>query len=66
MPFEPRRWLRPIEAADRLGISRKRIYNLISSRKIPFSRPPGLGCRVDWKGVEALLEKGTVQPADIL
>jgi excisionase family DNA binding protein len=59
-----RRWLKPAEAADRLGISRKRIYNLISLKKIPFSRPPGLGVRIDWKAVEAMYEKAQIQPTN--
>jgi excisionase family DNA binding protein len=52
------------DAAECLGVSKKRIYNLIASRQIPFSHPPGIGLRIDWKGLEALLEKGRVQPAD--
>jgi len=59
-----RRWLTAAETAERLGVSKKRIYNLIASRQIPFSHPPGIGLRIDWKGLEALLEKERVQPMD--
>ena len=60
MPIE-RRWLTAKETAERLGVSKKRIYNLVSQGKIPYSHPPGIGLRIDWKGVEALFEKGRVQ-----
>ncbi|GEM_PF-5115550 len=58
MPFE-RRWLTVSETAGRLGVSPKRISNLISARRLPFSRALG-PTRLDWILIERLLEKGTV------
>ncbi len=55
-----RRWLRPAEAAERLGLSVKRIYNLISAGQLPHSRPPHFGLRVDWAAVERELEKSSI------
>jgi excisionase family DNA binding protein len=62
MPIE-RRWLSAAETAERLGVSKKRIYNLVAERKIPFSHPPGIGLRIDIKGTEALVEKSMILPS---
>jgi excisionase family DNA binding protein len=61
MPIE-RRWLTASEAAERLGVSRKRIFNLVAERRIPFSHPPGVGLRIDIKGTEELFEKNMILP----
>jgi excisionase family DNA binding protein len=61
MPSEiVRRWIRPAEAAERMSLSVKRIYGLIAAGRLPHSRPPGIGIRVDWLAVERGLEKHTI------
>lgn len=58
MPFE-RRWLTVSETAERLGLSPKRVSNLIGARRLPFSRALG-ATRIDWVSLERLLEEGAV------
>jgi excisionase family DNA binding protein len=52
-----RRWLRVSEAGDYLGMHPKSVYRSCSQRKIPFSRAPGIGVRIDKRELDALLER---------
>jgi len=56
MPIE-RRWLKVSEAGEYLGLHPKSIYRSCSQRKIPFSRAPGIGVRIDKRELDALLER---------
>jgi len=61
MPIE-RRWLKVSEAGEYLGLHPKSVYRSWSQRKIPFSRAPGIGVRIDKRELDALLERQGVRP----
>ena len=52
-----RRWLTAKEASEYLGLHLKTIYRLTTQRKIPFTKVPGIGIRVDIKELNALMER---------
>jgi len=63
MPIE-RRWLKVSEAGEYLGLHPKSIYRSCSQRKIPFSRAPGIGVRIDKRELDALLERQGLGPRE--
>lgn len=50
-----RRWLSIAEVAERLNLSKKGCYRLVSQGKLPCGRV-GRSLRVDWSALEAQLE----------
>ena len=64
MPIE-RRWLRVSEAGEYLGMHPKSVYRSCSQRKIPFSRAPGIGVRIDKRELDALLERQCLGPGKL-
>lgn len=52
-----RRWLKASEAGAYLGLHRKSIYRACRQRKIPFSKLPGVGMRIDKLKLDSLLEE---------
>ena len=46
------------EAAELLSIHPKSLYRLISQRRIPFIRKPGIGYRLRHSDLEKWLEEG--------
>jgi excisionase family DNA binding protein len=54
--LEPR-WLKSIEAARILGVSRPAFYRIYRRGHLPSLRVPGLGIRVDKKQLIKLLKK---------
>jgi excisionase family DNA binding protein len=52
-----RRWLRISEAGEYLGLHPKSVYRACSERRIPFSKVPGIGIRIDKRALDALLER---------
>lgn len=63
MPIE-RRWLKVSEAGEYLGLHPKSVYRSCSQRKIPFSRVPGIGVRIDKRELDALLERRGLGPGE--
>jgi|GEM_PF-1534264 excisionase family DNA binding protein len=59
-----RRWLRVSEAGEYLGLHPKSIYRACCQRKIPFSKVPGIGVRIDKRRLDALLEREGVNPRE--
>jgi excisionase family DNA binding protein len=57
-----RRWLKVTEAGEYLGMHPKSVYRSCSQRKIPFSRAPGIGVRIDKRELDALLERQGLGP----
>jgi excisionase family DNA binding protein len=57
-----RRWLKVSEAGQYLGLHPKSVYRSCSQRKIPFSRAPGIGIRIDKLELDALLERQGINP----
>jgi excisionase family DNA binding protein len=64
MPIE-RRWLKVSEAGDYLGMHPKSVYRSCSLGKIPFSRAPGIGVRIDKRELDALLERQGLGPGEL-
>lgn len=52
-----RRWLKVSEASEYLGLHPKSIYRACCQRKIPFTKAPGIGVRIDKRELDALLER---------
>ena len=50
-------FLRPIEAAHALGISRTRVYELLATGKLPAIRLDGRTWRVPRKAIEQLVDE---------
>ena len=63
MPIE-RRWLKASEAGAYLGLHIKSIYRACRQRKIPCSKLPGIGMRIDKQKLDSLLEQQGVNPRD--
>jgi len=59
-----RRWLKVSEAGEYLGMHPKSIYRSCSQRKIPFSRAPGIGVRIDKRELDAFLERQGLGPGE--
>lgn len=59
-----RRWLKVSEAGEYLGLHPKSVYRSCSQRKIPFSRAPGIGVRIDKRELDALLERQGLRPRE--
>ena len=59
-----RRWLKVSEAGEYLGLHPKSVYRSCSQRKIPFSRAPGIGVRIDKRELDALLERQGLGPGE--
>ena len=59
-----RRWLKVSEAGEYLGLHPKSVYRSCSLRKIPFSRAPGIGVRIDKLELDALLERLGLRPGE--
>jgi hypothetical protein len=52
-----RRWLKASEAGAYLGLHIKSIYRACRQRKIPCSKLPGIGMRIDKLKLDSLLEE---------
>ena len=52
-----RRWLKASEAGEYLGLHVKSIYRACKQKKIPCSKIPGVGLRVDKYLLDRLLEE---------
>jgi excisionase family DNA binding protein len=59
-----RRWLKVSETGEYLGLHPKSIYRACCQRKIPFSKAPGIGVRIDKRELDALLERQGINPRD--
>lgn len=57
-----KRWLRASEAGEYLGLHIKSIYRACKQRKIPFSKIPGIGMRIDKRELDLLLEERGINP----
>jgi excisionase family DNA binding protein len=53
-----RRWLKASEAAQYLGLHTKSIYRACRTHKLPYAKVPGIGVRIDKRGLDALLLSG--------
>lgn len=62
MPIE-RRWLKISEAAEYLGLHSKSVYRACRQRKIPCSKLPGIGMRIDKQKLDRLLEEQGIDPS---
>jgi len=49
-------------AAQLLLINRKTLYRLISERRVPFIRKPGIGYRLKKSDIQQWLEEGYERP----
>lgn len=52
-----RRWLTAREISEYLHLNTKSVYRACSAKKIPSSKIPGVGVRIDKKALDALLER---------
>lgn len=59
-----RRWLKVSEAGEYLGLHPKSIYRACSQGKIPFSKVPGIGLRIDKQELDELLEQEGFDPRE--
>ena len=57
-----RRWLTVKETAVYLNLHYKSVYRLVYKRKIPFSKPSGIGIRIDKVELDRLLEASGKHP----
>jgi excisionase family DNA binding protein len=58
-----RRWLTAPEVGEYLGLHPKSVYRACRSRRIPSSKAPGIGLRIDKLELDAMLEQMGVSPA---
>jgi len=56
-----RRWLKVKEAAEYLGLNPKSLYRACHQKKIPCSKAPGVGVRLDRFELDAMLERGDIK-----
>jgi excisionase family DNA binding protein len=63
MPIE-KRWLKVSEAGEYLGLHPKSVYRACCQRKIPFSKAPGIGIRIDMRELDSLLERRGINPKE--
>jgi excisionase family DNA binding protein len=59
-----RRWLKVSETGEYLNLHPKSIYRACYQRKIPFSKAPGIGVRIDKRELDALLERQGISPEE--
>jgi excisionase family DNA binding protein len=52
-----RRWLKASEAGEYLGLHPKSIYRACSQGRLPCTRVPGIGLRIDKQALDLLLER---------
>lgn len=52
-----RRWLKVSEAAQYVGSHPRSIRRACASGKIPYAKVPGIGVRIDKRGLDALLTR---------
>jgi excisionase family DNA binding protein len=52
------------EAGEYLHLNPKSIYRACSNKRIPHSKIPGVGMRVDKKELDALLERRGIGPEE--
>ena len=57
-----RRWYTAREIGDYLKLSLKGVYKACSRRRLPFSKIPGVGVRIDKQALDALLERLAISP----
>lgn len=62
---EERRWLKASEAGTYLGLHIKSVYRACSQGKIPSSKVPGIGLRIDKRELDILLEQESLDPSDL-
>ena len=60
-----RRWYTPREIGDYLKLSLKGVYRACSNRRLPFSKIPGVGVRIDKQALDALLERLAISPEQL-
>lgn len=63
MPIE-KRWLTVADTADYLDLNPKSVYRACHARKLPYAKVPGVGVRVDKRGLDELLERESIGPRD--
>ncbi len=63
MPIERRR-LKISEAAEYLGLHPKSVYRACHQSKIPYTKSPGIGVRIDKFELDALLERQGIGPKE--
>jgi len=57
-----RRWLTVRETAKYLNLHIKSVYRSCSQQKIPHSKVPGIGIRVDKKRLDEKIESSEIEP----
>jgi excisionase family DNA binding protein len=57
-----RRWYTAREIGNYLKLSLKGVYKACSCRRLPFSKIPGVGVRIDKQALDALLERLAISP----
>ncbi|TFH49515.1 MAG: DNA-binding protein [Methanothrix sp.] len=57
-----RRWLTASEVGEYLALHPKSVYRACRNHKIPFSKAPGIGVRVDKVELDQLLERLGFRP----
>jgi len=63
MPIE-RRWLTATEAGEYLSLHPKSVYRACRSHRIPYSKAPGVGVRIDKFKLDAMLERLGIGPEE--
>jgi excisionase family DNA binding protein len=63
MPIE-KRWLTAVETGEYLHLHPKSVYRACLARKIPHTKIPGVGVRIDKQALDALLEQESISPRD--
>ena len=59
-----RRWYTAREIGDYLKMSLKGVYKACSGRRIPFSKIPGVGIRIDKQALDAQLVRLAISPEE--
>jgi len=63
MPIE-KRWMTAVETGEYLHLHPKSVYRACLARKLPHTKIPGIGVRVNKRELDALLERESIGPRE--
>ena len=59
-----RRWLTALEAGEYLSLHPKSVYRACRAHRIPYSKAPGVGVRIDKLELDMMLERMGISPEE--
>jgi excisionase family DNA binding protein len=62
--FIEKRWMTAAETGEYLHLHPKSVYRACLARKLPHTKMPGVGVRIDKRELDALLEQESISPAE--